>query len=80
MHEIQNPILNLLIQFSRIRAEYRDLIYKSPYNVLLGENTNQKTSEFVHFSGSTSTFKMHINVEKQVNLKINLNLYVCIKK
>ena len=79
MHEIQNSVLNLLTQFSRIRAGYKDLIFKSPYNVLLGENADQKTSEFVYFSGSTSTFKMHINAEKQVNLKIG-HLYVYIKK
>ena len=38
--------------FSYIWTEYGDLQNKSPYSVRMREHTDQKTSEYEHFSGS----------------------------
>ena len=38
--------------FSRIRIEYREVLYISPYSIRMQENTCQKTSEYGHFSRS----------------------------
>ena len=32
--------------FSRIRTEYGDLLYKSPYSVQMWENADQKNSKY----------------------------------
>ena len=40
--------------FSRLRTEYWDLWSKSPYLVQMRENTDQKNSEYGHFSCSDS--------------------------
>ena len=36
--------------FSRIRTECGDLLCKFPYSVLMRENTDQKNSEYGHFT------------------------------
>ena len=38
--------------FFRIRTEYRDLWGKSPYSIRMGENRDQKNSEYRHLSYS----------------------------
>ena len=35
--------------FSRIRTEYGDLQSKSPYSLQIGENADQKISEYGHY-------------------------------
>ena len=44
MHCIKSAFFSELFwfSFSRIRTEYRDLTYQSPYSVQMGENTDQK--------------------------------------
>ena len=42
--------------FCRIWNEYGDLQGKSPYSVRMQENTDQKNSEYGHFSNSVSAF------------------------
>ena len=36
--------------FSRIRSEYGDLLRESPYSLRMWGNTDQKNSEYGHFS------------------------------
>ena len=43
--------------FSRIPTEYGELLRKSPYSVRMRENTDQKNSEYGHFSHSV----VHVN-------------------
>ena len=38
--------------FSHIWSEYEDILRISPYSVRMRENTDQKNSEYGHFSGS----------------------------
>ena len=61
--------------FSRIRTEYGGLQKKSPYSVQMRENTDQKSSEYGHFSpssydkGSTASvfaFSIKINLSSEV--------------
>ena len=42
--------------FSCIRTEYRDLQSKSPYSVRMRENTDQKNSEYGHFSHNDNVY------------------------
>ena len=40
--------------FSHIRTEYKEILRISPYPVQVRENTDQKNSEYGHFSRSES--------------------------
>ena len=44
--------------FFRIRTEYGDSLRKFPYSVLMWEHTDQKISQYGHFSGSVSWHKL----------------------
>ena len=43
--------------FSRIRTEYGEILRISPYSVRMQENTDQKNSEYGHFSRSGSLIR-----------------------
>ena len=45
--------------FSRIRTEYGEIRSMSPYSVRMWENTDQKNSEYGHFSLSVNTLDTH---------------------
>ena len=42
--------------FSRIRAEYGEILHISLYSVLMQENTDQKISEYGHFPRSEAVY------------------------
>ena len=43
--------------FSRVRTEYGEILRISPYSVRMPENTDQKNSEYEHFSQSVCVSK-----------------------
>ena len=77
---------------SRIRTEYGEIIFTSPYSDRMRENTDQKTFEYEHFSSSDTTWDITKNVYilkglfvAPSNKNLNLNstfwmVWVCNKK
>ena len=51
--------------FSRIQAEYGEMRNISPYSVQMRENTNQKNSEYGHFSCSVFFFFKMVSMEME---------------
>ena len=43
--------------FSHVRTEYGEILRISPYSVRMPENTDQKNSEYEHFSQSVCVSK-----------------------
>ena len=50
--------------FSRILTEYGEIRFISPHSVRMRENTDQKNSEYRHFSRSDTKHNNHKNVSK----------------
>ena len=63
--------------FSRIRTEYGHLLRQSPFSVQMRENTNQKNSEYGHFS----RIEKHLEENLIMNTKLTLiQVYGLIKQ
>ena len=61
--EIPKNYLKTIWQFSRIQIEHGEIQSVSPYSVQIQENTDQKISEYVHFSRSGKQIQGRLPIE-----------------
>ena len=60
----KNVLHSFSIKNSRIRIEYREILRISQYSVRMRENTDQKSSEYGHFSHCDRIMAVIFSCEK----------------
>ena len=63
--------------FSRIRTEYGEILSISPYSIRMRENTDQKNSEYGHFSRSVRRHLLIFFIRAVLTWQTYKNMTVC---